>query len=46
MGAVMGGWVRVSLAAALIGALPPAPALAQGAPKSAALELARQAEKL
>jgi hypothetical protein len=38
--------VRVSLAAALLGALPAAPAFSQGAPKSAALELARQAEKL
>jgi hypothetical protein len=39
-------FVRVSLAAALLGALPAAPAFSQGAPKSAALELARQAEKL
>ena len=38
--------VRVSLAAALLCALPAAPAFSQGAPKSAALELARQAEKL
>jgi hypothetical protein len=38
--------VRVSLAAAFLGALPAAPAFSQGAPKSAALELARQAEKL
>ena len=39
-------FVRVSLAAALLCALPAAPAFSQGAPKSAALELARQAEKL
>jgi hypothetical protein len=39
-------FVRVSLAAAFLGALPAAPAFSQGAPKSAALELARQAEKL
>lgn len=39
-------WVRVSLAAALLAAVPVSPALAQGAPKSAALELAKQADAL
>jgi hypothetical protein len=38
--------VRVIAASAFIAALPLAPLAAQGAPKSAALELAKQAEKL
>jgi L,D-transpeptidase catalytic domain len=39
-------FVRVIAASAFIAALPLAPLAAQGAPKSAALELAKQAEKL
>jgi hypothetical protein len=42
----MGISVRLGLAAALLAAAPQSPALAQGAPKSAALELAKQAEML
>ena len=38
--------VRISVAAAILAALPLASALGQGAPRSAALELAKQAEKL
>ena len=42
----MSRFARILLSAALVGALPPSAALAQGAPKSAALQLAKQAEKL
>jgi hypothetical protein len=42
----MSRFVRVSLSAALLAAVPLSPALAQGAPKSASLELAKQADKL
>jgi lipoprotein-anchoring transpeptidase ErfK/SrfK len=42
----MGISVRLGVAAALLAAAPQSPALAQGAPKSAALELAKQAEML
>jgi hypothetical protein len=42
----MGRFVRALLSAALFAALPISPLAAQGAPKSAALELAKQAEQL
>ena len=42
----MSRFVRVLLTAGLLSVLPAAPLAAQGAPRSAALELAKQAEKL
>src|SRR6476661_6795923 len=42
----MSRFVGVLISASILGALPFTPLAAQGAPKSAALELARQAEKL
>jgi hypothetical protein len=42
----MRNFLSLSLTVTLLAVVPAAPALAQGAPKSAALELAKQAEKL
>jgi hypothetical protein len=46
MGASMDRFSRLLLLAASVAALPSSPALAQGAPKSAALELAKEADRL